>query len=158
MPERPAPPRAPHCILAFDFGLRRIGIAAGDSVSGTASPRPAAAMLADGPDWRIIEQQLRALGPQLLVVGVPYNADGTPGRLAAAARRFATALRERYGLPVESVDERFSSLEASAAIKRSRAAGTRRRRVRRADIDSAAAAVILERWLAGERDAPGESP
>jgi len=137
-------------ILGFDFGLRRIGIAAGDSVTTTAAPRRAVAMRADGPDWAAISREVEALKPGVLVVGVPYNEDGTPGRLSVAARSFGEALAQRFGLPVEYVDEHGSSLEASAALKDLRAGGERRRRVGREDIDSVAAAVILKRWLAGE--------
>ena len=90
------------------------------------------------------------LSPRLLVVGAPYNADGSPGTLAPAARRFAAELERRFGLPVNMVDERWSSLEAGAALKAQRSRGERKRRVRKEDIDSAAAAVILERWLTGE--------
>jgi putative Holliday junction resolvase len=90
------------------------------------------------------------LSPGLLVVGAPYNAGGSPGALAPAARRFAAELESRFGLPVNMVDERWSSLEASAALKAQRASGERKRRVRKEDIDSAAAAVILRRWLSGE--------
>lgn len=145
----PAAPRAAHTVLAFDFGLKRIGIAVGDTLTGTAAPRPAAAMLRSGPDWAAIERELRASEPRLLVVGVPYNADGAPGALTRAARRFGTALHARFGLEIAHVDERWSSLEAGAALARGRARGDRRR-LRRGHVDSAAAAVILERWLAGE--------
>ncbi|HTX23514.1 MAG TPA: Holliday junction resolvase RuvX [Steroidobacteraceae bacterium] len=140
-----------HPVLAFDFGTKRIGIAVGDTLTATAAPRPAAAVLASGPDWSAIEREVRAVQPCLLVVGVPYNADGRAGALTSAARAFGAALHERFGLAVEHVDERWSSLEASAALKRGRAAGLRGRRVRREQVDSVAAAVILERWLAGER-------
>lgn len=140
-----------HPVLAFDFGLRRIGIAVGDTLTRTAAPRPAAAVLGGEPDWAAIDREVRATRPRLLVVGVPYNADGSAGALTNAARAFGAALRERFGLSVEHTDERWSSLEASAALKRNRAQGARSRRVRREDLDSAAAAVILERWLAGER-------
>ena len=153
---RGAGPEAAYTILAFDFGRKRIGMAAGDTVTATGAPRPAAAVLAGGPDWSAIEREVRGLRPRLLVVGVPYNADGTPGALTEAARRFGTELSERFGLRVAHVDERFSSLEASAALKAGRATGTRRRRVRREDVDSAAAAVILERWLTGEHERSGE--
>lgn len=84
------------------------------------------------------------------MVGYPYNDDGSVGALAGAATAFALALQQRSGLPVARVDERYSSQEAAASLKERRAAGTRRRRVRRADIDSLAAAIILERWLHGE--------
>lgn len=143
---------APRTVLAFDFGMKRIGIASGDTITATAAPRTAVPMFASGPDWEAIQRELKALQPQLLVVGVPYNDDGSAGKMAPAARRFATALESRFGLPVKLVDERGSSLEASAALKHRRATGQRRHRVRREDIDSAAAAVILERWLAGEGD------
>jgi len=150
----PRTPDAPITVLGFDFGLKRIGLASGDSLTATAAPRRAVAMREDGPDWPAIEREVRALKPGLLVVGVPYNADGSPGRLTAAARRFGVALEERFGLPVEHVDEHGSSLEAGAALKHARSSGERRRRVRRADIDSVAAAIILERWLAGSGRGP----
>jgi putative Holliday junction resolvase len=147
------PPNAPGSIftvVAFDFGLRRIGLAAGDTLTRTAAPRPAVTVSQSGPDWSVVERELRALHPKLLVVGAPYNADGTPGSMAPAARRFAAELEKRFGLPVNMVDERWSSLEANEALKARRASGERRKRIRREDIDSAAAAVILERWFAGE--------
>ena len=137
-------------VLAFDFGLKRIGIAAGDTLTRTAAPRPAAAVTSTGPDWTSIGREMESLRPRVLVVGAPYNVDGSPGALAQAARRFANELERRFGLPVSMVDERWSSLEANAALKARRASGERRRRIRREDIDSTAAAVILERWLAGE--------
>jgi putative holliday junction resolvase len=137
-------------VLAFDFGLKRIGIAAGDTLTATAAPRPAVAVHQTGPDWDAIAREVRMLTPRLFVVGAPYNTDGSPGALAPAARRFATELERRFGLPVNMVDERWSSLEATAALKAQRSSGERRKRVRKEDIDSAAAAVILERWLRGE--------
>jgi putative holliday junction resolvase len=140
----------PHTVLAFDFGLKRIGIACGDTLTRQAAPRPAALMRRNGPDWVAIAREVGALAPALLVVGAPYNADGSEGTLLAAARRFAAELEHRFALPVKLIDERFSSLEASEALKQRRASGARRRRVARADVDSAAAAVILGRWLAGE--------
>jgi putative holliday junction resolvase len=137
-------------VLAFDFGLKRIGIASGDTLTRTAAPRAAAASSAAGPDWDAIAREVRALGPAELIVGAPYNADGSEGALTAAARRFAAELERRFALPVRLVDERFSSLEAGAELKARRARGERRRRVTRGDIDSAAAAVILGRYFAGE--------
>jgi putative Holliday junction resolvase len=141
---------APQIVLAFDFGLKRIGIASGDTLTATAAPRPAATMIATGPDWSAIDREIRALQPHLLVVGAPYNVDGSASQMSDAAREFAAELERRFRIPVQRVDERYSSLQASAVLKDKRASGTRRRRVRREDIDSAAAAVILERWFAGE--------
>lgn len=141
-----------HAVLAFDFGLKRIGIASGDTLTRVAAPRPAANSRDSGPDWDAIAREVRALAPQILVVGAPFNADGSEGSMSAAARRFAAELERRFALPVHMVDERFSSLEANEALKARRASGQRRRRVQRADIDSAAAAVILGRWFAGEKN------
>jgi putative Holliday junction resolvase len=141
-----------HTVLAFDFGLKRIGIACGDTLTRQATPHSAAAVGASGPDWEAIGAAVRALAPGLLVVGAPYNADGSEGALTRAARGFAAELERRFALPVQLVDERFSSLEASAALKAHRASGQRRRRVAPADIDSAAAAVILGRWFQGETE------
>jgi putative holliday junction resolvase len=143
--------RPAQIVLAFDFGLRRIGIAVGDTLTCTAAPRPAALVHASGPDWAAIAREVGTAQPQRLIVGLPLDAEGRPGALAAAARDFARALATRFRLPVEHVDEWGSSLEAGAALKQHRATGQRARRVRRADIDSAAAAIILERYLAGER-------
>lgn len=130
----------PLTVLSFDFGLKRIGVAVGDTVTRTAAPRTAVA------DWAGVEREIRTLQPQILVVGQPAKTSS----VATAARNFARQLGQRFELPVYQVDERYSSLEASAALKEKRASGVRRQRVRKEDIDSAAAAVILERWFAGE--------
>lgn len=136
--------------LGFDFGLRRIGVALGATLTQSAAPLGAIAHGERGPDWPAIDRLLGDYKPALLVVGYPYNADGTAGTLAGAADRFAAALAKRSGLSVARVDERWSSQEAAAELKQRRAAGSRRRRVLREDIDSLAAAIILERWLRGE--------
>jgi len=150
-PAAPGPaPRDPLVALAFDFGFKRIGLAVGSTLTGAAAPLPAVAMLSAGPDWEAIGREIRARLPRVLVVGVPYNADGSEGAMAGAARRFARELGTRFGLPVGVVDERWSSLEAGAALKDRRASGRLKRRIQKQDIDSAAAAVILTRWLAGE--------
>jgi putative Holliday junction resolvase len=149
----PDPTRATVRIaLAFDYGRRRIGMAAGDTLTASAAPRPAVAARDGVPDWAAISREILSLAPHILVVGVPYNADGSDGSLAQATREFAAQLRARFALPVEQVDEHGSSLEAGRTLKDQRASGQRRRRVQREDIDSAAAAVILTRWLAGEGD------
>jgi putative Holliday junction resolvase len=127
--------------------LRRIGIASGDTVSRTAAPYSAVTVAAGGIDWTSIDRAIQDFKPNLLVVGSPHNADGTAGSLSAAADRFAAALCQRSQLPVRRTDEYASSLEAAEELKQQRASGQRRRRLQRGDIDSAAAAIILERWL-----------
>ena len=144
------PEAAPQVVLAFDFGLKRIGLASGESLTGSSAPLSAVRNGAM-PDWDAIDREVAALRPGQLIVGSPYNADGSPGALSEAADHFAQALGRRYGLPVARVDERYSSIDAAGRLKERRAAGLQRRRLQRADIDSAAAAVILERWFQ-ERD------
>lgn len=146
------PEARPRLVLAFDFGLRRIGVAAGDTLTRSAAPVCTLPARNGEPDWAAIDREIRARAPDLLVVGTPYNDDGTPTALAPAATAFAEALAARYRLPVERADERYSSLEATSRLREQRAAGTRRRAVRKTDIDSAAAAVILDGWLALQDD------
>jgi putative Holliday junction resolvase len=136
--------------LGFDFGLKRIGIASGDTISATAAPCATVRMGPTGPDWPAIDVLLHRFRPDVLIVGAPCHADGAASRLSAAADRFAEALAARSGISVRRVDEFASSIEAVAALRGARASGARRRRVQRADIDAAAAAIILGRWLAAQ--------
>ena len=142
--------RAPRVVLAFDFGQRRIGVACGDTVSRSAAPLDAVPVNAGGPRWELIDALLREWQPALAVVGLPYNVDGSDSTMTQAARRFAAELECRCRLPVVLVDERYSSREAEARLKSARASGLRRRRVAKADVDAAAACVILERWFTEE--------
>jgi putative pre-16S rRNA nuclease len=125
-------------------------VAVGDTLTRSAAPLATVNHGTHGPDWPAIDRLLADYKPASLVVGYPYNENGSAGSLAGAADRFASALAQRSGLTVTRVDERYSSREASAELKQRRAVGTRRRRVQRADVDSLAAAIILERWLRGE--------
>lgn len=132
--------------VAFDFGRRRIGVAAGDSITGRARPVTTLRSGSD-VDWKGIERLVAELKPAVLVVGLPMNDDGTPAEVTVEARRFARELEQRHRLRTVTVDERLSSVEASAQLKEARQAGRRTRRVRKEDIDAAAACVILERWF-----------
>ncbi|HET7307758.1 MAG TPA: Holliday junction resolvase RuvX [Gammaproteobacteria bacterium] len=138
-------PPPPTTALAFDFGLRRIGVAVGQSVTQTAGGLGVIAARDGEPDWATIERLAAEWHPRALVVGLPYNADGSEQPLTARARDFAQALGERLDLPVSLVDERLSSHAAEAELKTERQAG--RRRLRKGDIDSRAARLILESWL-----------
>lgn len=150
MREGGSPPRTPQLVLAFDFGLRRIGVASGNTVSGTAAPLFTLQAQDGVPDWAQLLRVVKDQGASQLVVGRPYNTDGTESTLCAASDRFAAELTTRCRIPVARVDERYSSLEAGASLRALRQSGTRKRGVDRDDIDSFAAAAILARWLAGE--------
>ncbi|MDP8984337.1 MAG: Holliday junction resolvase RuvX [Pseudomonadota bacterium] len=145
MGDGPRPPA--QLVLAFDFGLRRIGVACGDSLSRVASPLAGIANGARGPRWDAVDSLLRDWQPALLVVGLPYNADGSESAMSESVRAFVGQLTRRYALPVRLVDERYSSLEAHSRLKAERTAGLRKRRVAKTDVDAAAACVILERWF-----------
>ena len=101
------------------------------------------------PDWDAVERCVREWSPARLLVGVPYNMDGTETVLTATCRAFARQLARRFGLPVDCVDERLTSAAASADLREARRSGARSRRVRREDIDAHAARLILETWLRG---------
>lgn len=141
-------PGTPETIIAFDFGVRRIGVAVGQQVTNSANPLETVTNGADGPDWQRIEQLVREWRPQRLIVGMPLHADGSPSDIGRLASAFADAL-ERFELPVERVDERYSSVEAQAMLKAQREQGLRGR-IDKATIDSAAATLIAERWLKNE--------
>jgi len=145
MPDRPA------LIVALDFGLKRIGIASGDTLTRSAHPRGAIGNGPAGPDWTALQKIIDDLRPALLAVGEPYNADGSESPLTGTARRFAAELKQRCSLPVDMVDERWSSQDAQERLRDARASGRRTRRVSAADVDAAAAAVILERWFMGHQ-------
>lgn len=153
-PRTPTPPRPsggpPQVILAFDFGRKRIGIACGDTISRTAAPLDAVSADSAGPRWERIGDILREWQPTQAVVGLPYNVDGSDSTMTSAAREFAVQLEDRYRLPVALVDERYSSREAEARLRSARESGLRRRRIVKADIDAAAACVILDRWFSEE--------
>ncbi|MFI4891324.1 MAG: Holliday junction resolvase RuvX [Steroidobacterales bacterium] len=146
MPEAPAT-RTAQLVMAFDYGLRRIGVACGDTLSATADPVAAVAAGPAGPQWSAIDMLMRDWQPAFAVVGLPYNVDGTESGMTGAARAFAGELGARYHLRVELTDERYSSLEAQERLRQTRESGARRKRVAKADIDAAAACIILERWI-----------
>jgi putative Holliday junction resolvase len=142
-----ATPQSVQLVLAFDFGRRRIGVACGDTLSRTASPLTGIANTAAGPRWEMLDSLIRDWQPALLVVGLPYNADGSESGMSETVRTFSDELGKRYALPVHLIDERYSSLEAETRLKAERESGLRKRRVAKSDIDAAAACVILERWF-----------
>ena len=138
----------PATILAFDFGLRRIGVAVGQTVTGSASPLGTIANRESGIDREAIAALIREWQPETLVVGMPAHADGSASEMQKPVESFIEELRG-FGLRVTSVDERYTSVEAERVLREARASGSRGR-IAREDIDSAAAVFIAERYLASE--------
>ena len=137
----------PETILAFDYGRRRIGVAVGQDVTASASPVGTIANSDSGVDYDRLSEVIAEWNPTRLVVGMPLHADGSPGEMSAAVEAFVAALA-RYELPVATIDERYSSIEAGRTLKNARQQGSRGR-ISKADIDVAAAVCIAERYLAG---------
>jgi putative Holliday junction resolvase len=132
--------------MAFDYGSRRIGVAVGQTTTASASPAGIVEVRTT-PDWKALERCVREWSPSRLLVGLPYNMDGTDTLLTATCRAFAAELERRFGLPVELVDERLTSAAATSDLREARRSGARTRRVRPEDVDAHAARLILETWL-----------
>lgn len=138
------------CVLGFDYGTRRIGIAAGNRISASAQSLPTLPAKGGEPDWQRVDALLVEWQPDALVVGLPLTLEGGEQAVSRGARSFAHKLHARYQLPVHLMDERHTSQEAAQRFAAQRAAGLQRRR-NAANLDSLAAVVILEAWL---REAP----
>lgn len=137
-------------LLAFDYGARRIGVAVGQTVTGSARELATLTAVGDEPDWDAIESLIDDWQPDLLLVGLPLDADGGESAQCEAVRAFATELAHA-GLPVQLIDEHLSSREAEARLAEARSSGRRRRRVAKGDVDALSAVIIAEQWLA-DRD------
>ncbi|MEO7252381.1 MAG: Holliday junction resolvase RuvX [Arenimonas sp.] len=133
-------------LLGFDVGARRIGVAVGNTVSMSAREIGVLDVREAGPDWLSLDRWIQEWRPARLVVGDPATLDGGEQPIRKRARAFARTLARRYQLPVEQVDERSSSVEASQRFAAGRASGARKRH-RAAQLDALAAVIILERWL-----------
>ena len=104
--------KLPATVLAFDFGLRNIGVATGQTITRTASELGTIRAKNGVPDWNAMDALVREWQPDVLLVGLPLNMDDTLSDMAVRAKRFATKLGSRYKLAVELVDERLTSFEA----------------------------------------------
>lgn len=130
-------------ILAFDFGTNSIGCAVGQSITGTAQGLPAFKAQDGIPNWGSIAKVIADWQPDLLVVGLPLNMDGTEQPLTQRAKKFANRLQGRFNLPVELHDERLTTVEARAEIF-SRGGY---RALKKGKVDSISACLILESWF-----------
>jgi len=133
--------------LGLDFGLKRIGMAVGSTQLGTADPLHVMRNINGTPEWATLDALVAEWHPVGLVLGLPLDADGEVQELTHVARGFGKRCRARYSLPVMWMDERYSSIQASETLAQLRQSGQRRKRTRKEDIDTLAAALILERWF-----------
>lgn len=124
-------------VLGFDFGVKYIGVAYGQTVTG--QPKALTSLKArEGiPQWQDIEKLIEEWQPNILLVGLPLNMDDSESDMSTRARKFANRLRARFQLPVEFVDERLSSWEAKQ----------RHQEGQWEKINAEAARIIVEQWL-----------
>lgn len=131
-------------LLAFDFGMKRIGVAAGQTMTQTASPLTTLPAKDGIPDWSAIAKLIKTWQPDALIVGIPLNMDGSEQTLTARARDFSQALRERFQIMVYEADERLTTKAAREALF----ARGGYKNLQKNNIDQVAALLILEHWLA----------
>lgn len=130
-------------VMAFDYGLRQIGVAVGNTELGTSRPLTVLRARDGVPDWIELGQLVGEWQPDLLVVGDPLNMDGSESELSLRARKFARRLEGRLGIATTLTDERLSSFEA----KQQQRARGHRGNYRDKPVDSHAAELILQTWL-----------
>jgi putative Holliday junction resolvase len=136
MSTEPGAPRAlsaQSSFLAFDFGLKRVGVATGSGLMRQGNPLRTIAAEANEARFAAIDALIKEWTPDALVVGVPYHPDGAPHDNTRRAQRFARQLHGRFRLPVHEVDERYTTTEALA--------------LGAADADAASAALILDQFF-----------
>jgi putative Holliday junction resolvase len=134
-------------LLAFDFGLQRIGVATGSCLTGAANPLETITAIGGEPDWARIDHVIKEWAPDLIVLGLPYNKDGNDSEMTSVVRSFATRLESLYPLPVEFVDERYTSVEAKTLLREQRRRGVRNKKLNKEDVDAVAAQLIAESWM-----------
>lgn len=132
-------------VIAFDFGLRRIGVAVGQAITGSATALATLPAVGGVPEESALRSLIRDWQPERLLLGMPL-VPGETSALEGPLTRFREHL-ESYGIPLELVDEQFSSAEAQSRLAGERRSGRRRRRVRKTDIDGLSACIIAEQWL-----------
>lgn len=130
-------------VLAFDFGTKSIGCAIGQSITGTAQALPAFKAQDGIPDWLKIEKCLKDWQPDIVVVGLPLNMDGTEQELTLRARKFANRLNGRFGVKVELQDERLTTTQARDEIFQRGGY----RALEKGKVDGISACLILESWF-----------
>lgn len=130
-------------LIGFDFGMKNIGIAVGQELTHTANPLTVIKAREGIPDWQQVADLLDQWKPDLLIVGLPLNMDGSEQEMTSAARRFGNRLNGRFNIPVEWQDERLSSFEALEQL----GIQSKMQSNKRGDVDRVSAQLILQSWL-----------
>ena len=131
-------------IISFDFGMRSIGVAIGQKITGTASPLSALKAQDGIPNWDAIQHMINEWSPEYLLVGLPLNMDGTEQDITQNVKRFVGRLKHKYKIPVYLHDERLSTVDAKAKLFE--LGGYKK--LNKQKIDSVSACLIFESWIA----------
>lgn len=130
-------------VIAFDFGMKSIGVAIGQSITGTASPLQALKAQDGIPNWDMLQTLISQWQPDALLVGLPLNMDGSEQAITTSVRRFVGRLKHKYHLPVFLHDERLSTVDAKAKLFE--LGGFKK--LSKEKVDSVSACLIYESWL-----------
>jgi len=133
-------------VIAFDFGLKRTGVAVGNTVIGSATPECTITSKNALPDWDAITELIQEWKPAHIVVGMPTELDGSENPLKKRIDRFCNQIQGRYNIAVDQENEQFSSIEAAQRLKQLRQSG-RKQKVGKEEVDKIAASIILENWM-----------
>jgi putative Holliday junction resolvase len=137
-------------VLGLDYGTRRIGLAVSDPEGRFAFPAGTLQRRGREKDLAALADVIQERGVRRIVLGLPLHMDGRSGEMAEAVRAFAGHLERATGLPVELLDERWTTREAERALRES---GGRRRR---GNVDAVAATILLRTWLEQQRSRAGD--
>jgi putative Holliday junction resolvase len=134
-------------VLGIDYGERRIGLAASDETGTFAFPAGVIERGKPGSDLAALREVVAERGIEQVVIGLPLHLSGREGEAAVAARAFATRIERELGLPVDTIDERFTTVEAERALREQGVSGKRGKRRRKQLVDTTAATLLLRSWL-----------
>jgi putative pre-16S rRNA nuclease len=127
-------------LLCFDCGIKRIGTAVGQTITSTATALEIIKTINNKPDWDRISRLIKEWSPDRLIVGKPYQLDGSRQEMTDIAERFSRQLSGRFNIPVDMIEEQLSSYEARRELKSTY------------ELDAVAARLILETWLSENID------
>lgn len=141
-------PNTVNTVLGFDFGTTRMGVAIGQSITGSATPLAPLKAKEGIPNWDEIAKLVDEWKPDAFVVGLPLDMDGSENEMCQRARKFAKRLHGRFNRPYHMMDERLSSYEAKGQV----IARGGNRNFKDNSVDGLAAQMILETWFMESTD------
>ncbi|MDQ1237767.1 MAG: Holliday junction resolvase RuvX [Wigglesworthia glossinidia] len=130
-------------LIGFDFGINNIGVAIGQTITQTSQPLSSIKSIKGIPNWKIIENLIKAWNPQTIIVGLPLNMDGSMQNIAVRAKYFAQELRKKFFIPVNMQDERLTTIEAKSILFDLKGY----RGLKKSLINAQSAAIILNSWI-----------